>query len=934
MNAPNRWWTGEQWLAAVVATVASGALYAWSAAPNVTLLDAGEFIVAAQHFGVPHPTGYPLWTLLAWLFQLLPLGNPAWEVALFSGLVGALAVGLAAGLVSSMMRWLFPQFGKVTVLLSAWGWAGLFAVCEPMWSQASIAEVYTLHALLTGFFLLMLYGWIRNPAQEGWMYATFFALALGFSNHHLVLVLAPLPFLVAVLLRRDLLADLLVAASLTGILFYLWFALLSAQTANIVTATRLTWLVLGVALGFVWMRKGRLRWNFIAWLPVVVAAGLLPYLYMPLASSTNPPMNWGYARTADGFFYSINRSQYGGSLDEQILRTAGRLVGTAGLRPAVVETEKVWEPWEVSRTERAQAWIGFFWWQLLGNFTVWGLLCLLLALLLIREAELRQRTWLYLLLLTFFLSAFLQPVLDGAETDRDGWWVQMPYHTYSMLAFALVCSVGFGVLLRLAEKRWAAASWVLPGVLVLCVAWPLGRNFESSNQRERWFGWEFGHRMLADLPEGAVVFGGTDPGRFVPTHMIFGESVAPAQTKRDPDFDRRDLYILTQNALADEFYLKYLRDHYGEGRPPARNWFERWLGRGEMYPEKTLRLPTEEEVQAIVREEAEKTPERLDAVRMHSAVARWVFEQNKAEHAFFLEESFPMEWSLDHAVPEGLIFRLAPEPVTELAPEVVAADLQYWQELLEQLLENPRYPGDFDARRSFSKLRVTGGRVYEHRGLKAAAELAYRQAAALHPGNLEPLIPLSRLLWDRGEFEEPVQLWDLALEEDPLNRRILFLRVMAGQRREWAERSEELRAVVAEDPRNAAAWWELIQGYARVMEDDRMDLLLAEALVALGDDPQFLLRLRNRFLAQEDRERAQMVAEALVEAAPGVVEHRLTWATLLWLAGEEERFYEQIEVALAGDAERTQEILRSDPAFAPLREQERWQQLVEGERLP
>ena len=82
-------------------------IYAWSAAPNVTLLDSGEFVVAAQHFGVPHPTGYPLWTLLNWVFLLLPLGNAAWEVALFSGLCAAAAVGLCAALLSNIQRWYY-----------------------------------------------------------------------------------------------------------------------------------------------------------------------------------------------------------------------------------------------------------------------------------------------------------------------------------------------------------------------------------------------------------------------------------------------------------------------------------------------------------------------------------------------------------------------------------------------------------------------------------------------------------------------------------------------------------------------------------------------------------------------------------------------------------------------------------------------------------
>src|SRR2546423_7691767 len=34
------------------------------------------------------------------------------------------------------------------------------------------------------------------------------------------------------------------------------------------------------------------------------------YLYMPLASMSNPPLNWGYPRTVTGFFHAFTRGQY------------------------------------------------------------------------------------------------------------------------------------------------------------------------------------------------------------------------------------------------------------------------------------------------------------------------------------------------------------------------------------------------------------------------------------------------------------------------------------------------------------------------------------------------------------------------------------------------------------------------------------------------
>src|SRR5690606_10750827 len=79
----------------------------------------------------------------------------------------------------------------------------------------------------------------------------------------------------------------------------------------------------------------------------------------------------------------------------------------------------------------------------------------------------------------------------------------------------------------------------------------------------------FGHDRFAPpfgiyppIEKNTILFGGTDPGRFNPTYMIFSESQLPPSKKRNPNFDRRDVYLITQNALADGTYLDYIRAHY------------------------------------------------------------------------------------------------------------------------------------------------------------------------------------------------------------------------------------------------------------------------------------------------------------------------------------------------------------------------------------
>ncbi len=99
----------------------------------------------------------------------------------------------------------------------------------------------------------------------------------------------------------------------------------------------------------------------------------------------------------------------------------------------------------------------------------------------------------------------------------------MPYHTYTNLILAILAGLGVGLILEKLARRRAAAFWIAPALLVLPI-FPLLSSEATSSQRDHWFGWMYGHDMLKDLPRGSIMIGGTDPGRFVPTYMIFGES--------------------------------------------------------------------------------------------------------------------------------------------------------------------------------------------------------------------------------------------------------------------------------------------------------------------------------------------------------------------------------------------------------------------------
>jgi len=45
--------------------------YYLTLAPELTLEDSGELAVGSYYAGIPHPPGYPFWTLYTWLWTCL-----------------------------------------------------------------------------------------------------------------------------------------------------------------------------------------------------------------------------------------------------------------------------------------------------------------------------------------------------------------------------------------------------------------------------------------------------------------------------------------------------------------------------------------------------------------------------------------------------------------------------------------------------------------------------------------------------------------------------------------------------------------------------------------------------------------------------------------------------------------------------------------------
>src|SRR6202045_5456442 len=84
----------KPWIGAVAVATAAGILYFLTAARDIVVGDTPELITAAVTLGVPHPPGYPLFTMLGHLFSLLPFGPVPFRVNLLAVTCDALTVAV------------------------------------------------------------------------------------------------------------------------------------------------------------------------------------------------------------------------------------------------------------------------------------------------------------------------------------------------------------------------------------------------------------------------------------------------------------------------------------------------------------------------------------------------------------------------------------------------------------------------------------------------------------------------------------------------------------------------------------------------------------------------------------------------------------------------------------------------------------------------
>lgn len=820
------------WLALVITFLTLWGIYLYTLAPELTLEDSGELCTGSFYAGIPHPPGYPFWAIYSWLWTNLPFGNVAWRVEVGESFAAAMGCGLVALMVSRGSSLLIEGIEELKSVANRWEKAiclisgcvtGLLVGLDAyMWSESVVINRISLFGVpwLT-VVLLLLMRWIYAPQQKAYLYWAMFVYGVCATIHQSLLMSAMGVEVAIIAANAKLGRDLLLGNSILYLIGLVALASGSVPAmSNMSSIENMLFHIVGVSsilAGIYYCVKTEgigSEWLTVVIMGVVWLLGVSFYFYEPISGMTNPPMEWGYPRTVEGFFHALSRGQYESVHGSDLFHNPGRFVGQLA--------------YIVNGLAESFSWVYIF----IG----------LMPFLFLFKMQKRERAWIVGLSSIYFCLAVLMVILLDVTPDRSASELNKVFFTASHTLFAIM--IGYGLTLMAAYVATHYQRFRFGGLVGGCIAVILalyclkdaagklyhgldgsvsltelpaavveafGKNqygspiyanlillamslifvvtlvvyrqrgpvlillglflampvysglahWYKSEQRDHWFGYWFGHDMFTppfgiypEMTRDAILFGGTDPGRFCPTYMIFCESFIPhnCQPLEDQKFDRRDVYIITQNALADGTYLSYIRAQYfrsAQKDPPFFSEFLKYvlgipLGpnsaivngissvaytlldvpftkfgasvekrrRAEgVYPPMEIYTPSPEDSQQCFEDYTSDVARRQAlnqlkpgedvqvnngrvqvsgqvAVMMINGLLCRVIFDHNPTNEFFVEESFPLDWMYPYETPFGIIMKINRNPLPELTPDIFKKDHDFWTQYSARLCGN------------------------------------------------------------------------------------------------------------------------------------------------------------------------------------------------------------------------------------------------------
>ncbi|MGD0955049.1 MAG: DUF2723 domain-containing protein [Methanotrichaceae archaeon] len=166
-------------------------------APSIYTGDSADATIASYVLGIPHPPGFPVYTWVGHIFTFIPVGDIAYRVNFMSAFFGALVIPIVYTIIRSLAHQ--SHGSSVDNIASRSGslfGSISFAFSIYYWSQAEIAEVYTLNSFFIASMILLALIWAeRRDTRLLYLLSLLFSLSLGINAANILFAPSFLAFL-------------------------------------------------------------------------------------------------------------------------------------------------------------------------------------------------------------------------------------------------------------------------------------------------------------------------------------------------------------------------------------------------------------------------------------------------------------------------------------------------------------------------------------------------------------------------------------------------------------------------------------------------------------------------------------------------------------------------------------------------------------------
>jgi len=195
-----------KYILAVSSGVVCFIIYLITLHPSVGFIDCGELAAVCYTFGVPHPTGYPLFLMIGFVFSHLPLpGTVIYKLNLLSAVESSAAVVITFYSVVVILENILPVYlkskskskggkkefveakasNKTQIYLIALFVSILTGLTKTYWFEATQVEVYAAHSLFIAilfYYCIKILFSLKELNKKNWI-LLFLFFGLSFANH-------------------------------------------------------------------------------------------------------------------------------------------------------------------------------------------------------------------------------------------------------------------------------------------------------------------------------------------------------------------------------------------------------------------------------------------------------------------------------------------------------------------------------------------------------------------------------------------------------------------------------------------------------------------------------------------------------------------------------------------------------------------------------